>query len=616
MSETTLRVRITSQLQGLTEYSRALREAKRDLEGLTRAQRENASVGAANLPTEAGVPTRARGMSVAGPDTDAFGVPTQPMTSWHGQDSPPKGGGPSGGAPTEVPPSPPAGRGPPAGGGPSGGPPAQGGGTRAAINRGAVAGYSYMRQAATTAAVMGLGQGITGFFLTSGQKYMELSRVITHLGRRFREAADDVHSFGGTMGFTIAQTSQFVETLGTQTNRVTRPQVQRYLGFARDRGVDPGEAMSRLGTMERVMGGRQLSDVQLAMLSGRATQMGMGQGRMEEFLGVTTQLAESMFQQTGTANFGQTLGLQTLPGQVFGMNDPRAQGQAGNQFLQGLHATMTGGGPMKSYMMRAMGYGKPGGPGYIEMKKRLEAGIYDSENITDLFSSFQERGMGRGAQFRALESVAGGQLKAYQIEALVSTLGTEKGLEQFKANMAGGGESAMREFYAGLTFKDEATFKGGGFADLGRARGRIGLGESAGVQLEGMQMAVGAPVARGMLDMRESIANIGSMLQNIMGVDFAGLFTGLTGAVKSATELIERVSEEPRWKGSVNRGAERVGRGAKYMWANGYVDDAMQGMKYLPGGGAISTVEQAYELGTQAYTLRTAGSGGAGGGAP
>jgi hypothetical protein len=225
---------------------------------------------------------------------------------------------------------------------------------------------------------------------------------------------------------------------------------------------------------------------------------------------------------------------------VFGQADPRGRGAQGQNFLQGLQGVMTGSGAMRSYMMRAMGFGRDPDLSYIEMRKRLDAGIYDPQNLQDLFGSFQARGMGEGAMFRAVESVAGGQLKAHQIEMLVKKLGSEEGLEQYAQNAKEGGGNAVWQLRALLTQDELAAFEGedGGFGGLGRRVG-VSAGEAYQVRIENMMMAVGRPIAQAIPPLQGALESVGRTLNKIAGMDVGSVLERGTSAIERVALLLE-----------------------------------------------------------------------------
>lgn len=418
---------------------------------------------------------------------------------------------------------------------------------------------SFVGSAAGMAIGLGLGSSLSGFFLQSGQKYMELSKVLTHVNRRFRETGESVGYMGARLGYTIGQTAQYVETLGSKTNAVSGSQVRRYLGFAREMGLDPGTAMSELGSLQRNVGS-ELTERQLMSLVGRARSMGMGQGRFGEFVQSTAQIAQMQLQAQGRASLTGAMTAQRLPGQVFGADDPRAQGSAGVDFMSRLNGVMTQGGPMQSYMMRVMGYGREDGPDYITMRKRLHEGVFNSANIIDLFGSFQEQGLGKAAQFRALESVSNGKLSPHDLERLVGALGTQEGLERYrKAAMSGEAEDALA-YAASLTRDEQKTLMGGGgFEALARRGGRISKGEWRAVGLESMQMEAGEVVADVMEDMRGTIKSIAGMFQNLIGADIGSVITGISGNIEKLANFAERLSEPVGALGGAKAGLQHAG---------------------------------------------------------
>ena len=399
--------------------------------------------------------------------------------------------------------------------------------------------YAYGQKAENVA----LKGSVESFLLGSADKYFQLSRAITQTGRRFREANGEAHRFGEGLGYTIEQTTQLVSTLGEQTNSVSRGQFARYTGFARDRGLDPGAALSALGQLQQLTGG--FGDDFLANLVGRANARGMGQGRLQEYLQGLAQTGQQMFANTGSVRAGTLAAINDLPGLVFGATNPAGQGAMGQQFMGGLQGTLTGQGPMRSFMLRSMGFGKAGGPGYIEAMKRLEAGVYDPRNLQDLFGEFRERGLGEAAQFRALQSVSGGQLKAWQIEALVKKFGSDSGYAELQAATAqGAGRKYLDAAMASYSPEEQAIYKQEGYAGLGRAKGRISAGEQAEVEFEGMQMATGPQMAKSVLDIRDVVVNLAKAFEKFLGTDPLSALNKFTEAMVKVSAKIERMTPE------------------------------------------------------------------------
>lgn len=402
---------------------------------------------------------------------------------------------------------------------------------------------NYIEQKGLNAISFGLGGSVEGFLLGSAQHFMAMDSILTTLGRRFRETGRSAGYFGQTLGYTIQQTSAMVERLGGSTDRVTRGQFQRYAGFGRNYGLDPNENMSVLGALQQIAG-QEIGDATLMSLAGRAQTRGMGQGRMGEYLQGLQSFAASGLSATGRTDLNMYAGLYDIPGMVFGAQDPRGQGAMGAQFMQGLQGTLTGSGPMQSFLLRAMGFGRQGGPDYITAKKRLEAGVYDAQNLQDIFGEFRARNMGKGAQFRALESVAGGQLKAWQIEKLVDAFGTSaEGFNQLKG--LGSSEEKQRFVEAALAGTgDQSTYESEGFAGLGRSKGRIGMGEYNAVEIESMQMSVGQDIAEAMIDMRHVIANIAAAFEKALGMDPGKILTDLTEILRDASEELKNITPQ------------------------------------------------------------------------
>lgn len=524
MSESTVKLRAIAEVAAIKEMTAALVGYTAAVRAAGQASREASSGGGGASGTGGtGVAPGPGGGATALPSgSGQSSAPSGPSVPAPGAPAPGVAPGPGGGA-SALPPAPPP---PPPLAPPSVPPPQRADGDFERMDR---AGGSYLMQAGAMATGLGLGASVFGFFLNSGQKYLELSKIISVVSARFREAEESALRFGGAMGYTIGESAGLVETLGSAQDHFSRREISRYTGFARTMGLDPNTALRALGGMSAARGGDQLTDKELAELAGRALASGMGQGRFGEYLSGIADLGQAGFNATGAFSLTNTLAAASLPGLAFSTGDPRAVGSAGRSMVEGIHGTLTGSPAMQTFMMRAMGFGSEGGPGYIEMRKRLEAGVYDPENLRDLFGAFQARGLGKGAMFRALESVAGGQLKAWQLEGLVDAMGTPEGLAAYEREAAGGNAASYVN-----------RFTGGENADFIRSgRSRISMGEARAVQMEGMQMAVGDTVAKIMVDMTAVLQNLAKTGQNLLQFDFERLFSDLSGAIRLLSEKLE-----------------------------------------------------------------------------
>lgn len=529
MSETTLRVKTQADIAALKEYRRELQDFTRAVKEAGQAMRETGSGGGAAMPgggtapappgfaPGSGAPLPAPTAPPPSPGASPMPAPTAPPPSA----PPPTAPSPSPGAPPAPPPT--------ATPAPTSTVRGQADSPFQAANQ---RGGQYLTQMGSMAVGLGLGASVFGFLLNSGQKYLELSKIITHVGSRFREAEANVMGFGGAMGYTLSETAGLVEALGNVQDQFKRGDFLRSTGFARYMGIDPSQALGTFGRLGTLRGHDPFTNREMAEVAGRALSSGMGQGRFGEYMDMMRSIGEAQFGATGRYDFRAAMGVESLPGIVFGRGDPRGQGQAGLGLVEGLNSTLTGNPAMQTFMMRAMGFGSAGGPGYMEMRKRLEAGVYDPQNVIDLFSAFRARGMGQGAQFRALESVAGGNLKAWQIEALVNGLGTEGGLKTLSKEAGGDYASSYVARVVGDNEPD--------WVRMGRSR--ISMGEGRALQMEGMQMAVGDTVATVMVDMTDVLKSLVKTGQNLLGLDFETMIKDLSGTLKDLSAKMEKAT--------------------------------------------------------------------------
>lgn len=514
MSETTLRVKTQADIAALKAY-------RQELVLFTAAIRD---AGAAMRESGGGLPSAGGSAGPSAPGSSAPGAPLPaptapaPMAPAPPPTAPPPSEGPGQGSlPAPPPVAPPTATvGPPT---QVAGPPQQQGGFGRQM-------LGYMGVAGATAVGLGLGSSIAGFLLSSGSKFLELSKVIAQIDARFRGAGDSVAYFGHSMGYTIGETAGLVEALGNVRDRADRSEFTRYGGFARYTGLDPRQAMGTFGRLSTLQGST-VSSGQLAEILKRAEASGMGHGRLGEFLSILETMGQGQFGATGQLDLRALMATQSVPGLAFGANDPRAQGQQGLGLMEGLNQSLTGNPAMQTFMMRAMGFGAAGGPGYIEMRKRLSAGVYDPRNIRDLFQAFQARGMSKPAMFRALESVSGGSLAPWQIEGLVNSLGDPAGLSQLQ------GQMDMPAASAGSGQEPD-------WARLGR--GAVGMGSWREVQIEGMQMKVGETVATVMMDMTDVMISLVKTGENLLGLDLGTSIKELSGSLKDAAGAIEKMT--------------------------------------------------------------------------
>jgi hypothetical protein len=395
-----------------------------------------------------------------------------------------------------------------------------------------------------------LGGSAIGFFLSAAQTYMELSEVLMQVERRFGLASMAARDFGDDLGYTIAQTGSLMELMGAQVGKFQPggANFQRYLGFATYFKHDPRAMVGGAARMSRLMGGL-LGEADLAALEGQARLTGQGRGLFEEYMQVLGALTEAEFMATGRAEIGGVQGLAGLPGLVFGRGDPRALGMTGMATIQGLNQAMRTP-QMESFLMRAMGYGKAGGLSYVQMRKRTQAGIYGrlgAENIADVFQTFIDVGMEPEAMMLALEEASGGALQMWQIEGLVGKLGKQKGLDEFKA-MYGVGQ---RQAWVERGFSLAETAKDLGWAEAGREG--VSLGAAAKVQMEGLRMAVGAPVAQSIIVGREALSEFGSMLAKVLGEDWGDVLVGAVEAIRDMTAALNNIMPDDERGGIIGR---------------------------------------------------------------
>lgn len=406
---------------------------------------------------------------------------------------------------------------------------------------------NFAANAGSTALGVTIGGSILGLLTTSAEVFMRNSKAITELGRRFREAEGYVASFGGTYAYTVQESAQIATSYGRQLNVFDQSQASRVVGFARYTGTDPNASAGTFGRMDRLSGGR-MGDREMSWLLGRARASGMDGGRLPEFMDTAGSLAEEQFSRTGrlrAATLAQTL---ALPGQVFGDQDPRAQGQDAAGFLGRMQSGFETN-PTSTFLLRTMGYGTPGGPSYRDMRRRLEAGVQDPRNVFDVLKGISGFGFGDDATFQAIEG-AFPQLRVHELDAMTDLVRDPKRMEKLGGLVKNGDIGGAQAFLDNVQKKGEGgEFAAGGFAELGK--GKAGIGEAAAVQWEGIQMAIGEPVTKLILGGREILGNLIGAFENLIGVNWQTVAGKLEKGMDALVLMSGKLEEGTKRGGAV-----------------------------------------------------------------
>lgn len=527
MAESNLKLRAQAEFGQLTAWTDAVRRAREEMEALNAATGGGPMGGGGGTPPTGGMPPMGAGpppttggtYGAGGPDDVALG--------------PPISGGPGGGGAR-------------IGGG--GG----GGGFMSALGRGARGTGSFLSRAASTAVGVGLGTSITGFFMQSGQKYLELSRVMAQLDARFASSKGSA-GYGYGMGYTMGLSAPMLEAYGAESRTVNRDDFLRTTGFARYLGQDPTSTLSAVGGIGRMtMSG--VGDERLAEILGTAIATKMDEGRFGEFLQTTQRLTEQMLEQSGAADLRSVLGAQGLPAAFFGADDPRSQGSRGAAFLGQLSQGMQSG-PMRTLMLRQM-LGTEG-MGYMDAMTELGRGAFSRENVRRMLGGIT--GMGLESEEEIFLALQG------------SLPGLNAGtLRDMARSVAGGGlEQALAAYDVSQGEGAAVLSKFGDFTKAGQSR--ITKGEGLAVSTEGMQLKLGATVAQVMVDLQASIFNLAGAFEKLLGMDVGGLVTDLTGSLKNLTGKLDSIAGMLPEGATVAGGVSNIGTdiGNRYGAAHG-----------------------------------------------
>jgi len=334
-------------------------------------------------------------------------------------------------------------------------------------------GAGHIASMASGAMGVALGGSILGFVTGAAQQFMGLSDTLTTLRQRFDDAEGSAGTFLGRLSGLRGEAAQIAEVMGAQTDQYGTRRARAAFGFSLWRGVDPAQTAEFMGRTERFTG--QSPD--MAAIYGQARLMGVGRGMLPEHLNALGAVREMMFRQTGTADTAGMLQVGALPSYLFagGSADPRARGMEGVRTLGGLNQMLTGGSSaMRVTMMRAMGFGSKGGPGYLDMLERMEAGITDPQNLVDLFTRF--KGLKPGGRSLSSDDVttilssearrAGVPIAS--LRDISRNLMEGGGLERLRTAINEDDKEYLASFRASLSGEQAARFKEDGFEALGR----------------------------------------------------------------------------------------------------------------------------------------------------
>jgi len=516
----TIRFRTLAEIGQLRQYTAAMREYRGELDQLTRvAERYQGVAGGGGGGGGGGAPGDGAGSGSP--------PPVGPAPGGGGQ-------GPEGGKPPPVP--------PPAPGG--------GGGSKPGLGQRIASGaMSLGLKGAAIGAGLALGGGLLSFFTARANHFMQLSSVMAQLNRRFREGEGAVHGWGSAMAFTVGQTAQMMELMGSNVNDPTKAQFQSFAGIQRNYGLG-GDAIGGLSSIEKYTHGSSpglgVDRTGLAQIIGRAVTTGMDGGRLAEHIRTIASVSEETFRRTGKSSVTGALATTAIPGLIFGPGDERGRGQMGVEFMARLNAGADNP-AMQTLLMRAMGYGQPGGPGYIGMRMQSEAGFYGEagvQNLGYLHQEFSARGADKQYAFRALETTMPG-LRAHELDKLAAFL-TNPEMQPMLDKLSG--VEDLDAFYGGLSQKERAAFDESGFAGMAGLAGRAGAGDWRQVQMEGLSMRYGPAMAETLMKLTDTADQTLQAFQKLTGVDWGTMLVELVSAINRLSRALNKWGD----KGSLN----------------------------------------------------------------
>lgn len=407
-------------------------------------------------------------------------------------------------------------------------------------------GAGFAANTLSTATGVALGSSIMGFLTSSAEQYKENSKSLADMRALFGDVGPGAQagykSLGG-LNLLVRERTGLLGALGAQTNQIDPQQALQAAAFARAYGLDLNTTATGIGHAQRLTGA-PMGQRQLLAMRGQAMSLGMGGGMFPEYMETLQGALDAQFQATGQASLSGAMNALQTPAILFGTGSPLGQGHLGFDMAQRTHSMISGGsGGMKLAMLRAMGFGKEGGPSDLEAMERVEAGIYDRRNLAALFKRYRDQG--RSADDVKRMFIPDARAAGIPLHALYKMVESGMSDEGFKRLQGGAtditdvfGSDAM----AGMSDDQRRKFEAGGFTDI--AKRGIGAGRAREAQMEGMMMRVGPQTLRSVMDLTETAANMGGAFDSIVKAFTGG--DGFLDVINQATGSLRALSEETR----------------------------------------------------------------------
>lgn len=403
---------------------------------------------------------------------------------------------------------------------------------------------------ASTATGVALGNSIFGFFVGAAEQWQQTDIALKQLDRTFDGLTRKAGSFAANMGATRVEAAALLQTLGAQTGTVDIGQARTGVAFGRAFGMDPQAVLQFQGRTTRRTG-FMTDGTSMQRVAGQARLLGQNQGMLPEFMDALSGIMDMQYGATGTASLHGAQTAMNLPSIIFGSDDARARGRDAVGTLQSMQGMMSGSTSpgMRVELLRAMGYGRQGGPGYLDAMERLESGVLDPRNMRDLFGRF--RTMGVGAEEAAMLLMPDAKRSGMSVRSLRAMTHKLMSDEGYAALRGQGDDFRMKEvfgesFTAGLSKADREAFEKRGWGGLGEEG--TAASQYRRRQMDDMIASAGPQMLKSVMDMTESARNLGGALDTIIkkmtgGQGFLDMLNGGTEALEQFTQSVENAAQ-------------------------------------------------------------------------
>lgn len=279
-----------------------------------------------------------------------------------------------------------------------------------------------------------IGGSLIGMAIQSVRHWSDVNTELTKVQQRFDGMSSGLDSWGAKFGYMKRESIELSRAWSEITNNFDKTEAAQYTGFARMADIRPDQAYQlRMSGRFVEQGGSQEFLTKFERL---AKEMGMDKGRIAELISVTSEMSRTAASQKFGATAEDVTRAQRFSATLWEQagDKERGIGQRGAEFTARLNQAIAnpGGDAEKAFMLRAVGYGKPG-TDLWKAETKIQEGVYGG-NLRSVMEQLQrETPDDQQYQKYMLKGLFGGQLKNMEIDQLVGQWNDPKEREKLLA---------------------------------------------------------------------------------------------------------------------------------------------------------------------------------------